>query len=686
MPITGYPGWVDKLRNSEGVYGTIEAYNAVPMLYRCVNLRADALSSVPYSLYRKGEEVQWPWKQHLPQLIKETERSLLLTGAAYWLKLYRGRVLTGFQFLNPTTMSVHFDETKARPGNPWAGVTFIQTIHGKQYGPWTIDDVVYFREPSLTDEIGPGIPPARVALQSAQLGHYLERFVSVFFENGAQPVTIMNLPENMDDNEYKRFTTETNSRFSGVINAFRWLFVRSQDLKVTTLTPPIESLMLPELQERAVTQVAMTLGVPRTMLEASAANYATADSDRQSFWRETVIPRLSLYQQVLNELLFHPLQYELYFNPEALDVMQADEAQRAGSLLQLVQAGVPLRGAMKILGYDGIEEALGPEEEELPVPELPEQPPEEPPPPPPTDETVEGDTSETVDEEDVELKKVRDTEWSLLQKKIERRIKAGKSPECAFDGKAISQDEVKSVMARLSDETRVNDLHDIIHEVKAIGDLTPIERALYDRIVAEMDKRGKQWARQIVAGKEVIPTLVDVIAPALQVQLGTYMRKELDRLGKEFVPFDDAVLTGRVDDWLSDYVPVTTSKIDETSAERVRQVINTYRQTPGMTIDDVTELLRPTFDGSRAAMIAVTEMTRASTQAVNNYQEYLTENGIETTMYWSTQNDEIVDECPVCSPLHNVPRDEWPDYLQDGPPAHPRCRCTTYITTRKVKR
>jgi hypothetical protein len=354
--------------------------------------------------------------------------------------------------------------------------------------------------------------------------------------------------------------------------------------------------------------------------------------------------------------------------------------------LQLVQAGVPLRGAMKILGYDGIEEALGPEEEELPVPELPEKPPEEPPPPPLTDDTVEGDTSETVDEEDVELKKVRDTEWSLLQKKIERRIKAGKSPECAFDGKAISQDEVKSVMARLSDEVRVNDLHDIIHEVKAIGDLTPIERALYDRIVAEMDKRGKQWARQIVAGKEVIPTLVDVIAPALQAQLSIYMRKELDRLGKEFVPFDDTVLTGRVDDWLSDYVPVTTSKIDETSVERVRQVINTYRQTPGMTIDDVTELLRPTFDGSRAAMIAVTEMTRASTQAVNNYQEYLTENGIETMMYWSTQNDEIVDDCPVCAPMHNVPRSEWPDNLIDGPPAHPRCRCSTYITTQKVKR
>ena len=96
------------------------------------------------------------------------------------------------------------------------------------------------------------------------------------------------------------------------------------------------------------------------MLEASAANYATADSDRQSFWRETVIPRLPKLADVLNEQLLGPLKYEIQFMPEQLDVMQADESQRAGSLLQLTQAGVPLRAAMQILGYDGIADIVLP--------------------------------------------------------------------------------------------------------------------------------------------------------------------------------------------------------------------------------------------------------------------------------------------------------------------------------------
>jgi len=74
MPIVGYPGWVDALRNGEALTSTIDAYNSVPMLYRAVNLRCDAISSVPYRINRGDIEVEWPWTQSFNQLIKETER------------------------------------------------------------------------------------------------------------------------------------------------------------------------------------------------------------------------------------------------------------------------------------------------------------------------------------------------------------------------------------------------------------------------------------------------------------------------------------------------------------------------------------------------------------------------------------------------------------------------------------
>jgi len=664
------PAWFDSLRRQGRITNTADAYLVSPLLYRATNLRADAISTVPYRMYYKGEEQPWPFLQPLSYLMKEAERGMLITGGAYWYKIYKGRRLVGFVPLNPTTMNVQLLTDRATLEDPLRGAAFTQAINGKQYGPWTIDDVVYFREQSYVDDIGPGVGAAHVALSSAKLEHYLNRFAAAFFEGGAQPVTVMNLPEGMDEAEFQRFRTDMKASASGgVINAFRMIFMRSPDIKIEQLTPPLNSMQMPELYERVVTSVGMAYGVPRTMLEASAANYATADSDRQSFWRETVIPRLSTYEYTLNTQVFAPLGWQLKFEPEALDVMQNDESNRAGSLLQLVQAGVPLRSAMTILGYDMVDD-LVPPPTPAPTSDAEIQPVAD-------DTTVAEDVDGTVTDEAIATK--RKAEFGLLAKKIERRIKAGKSIACSFESDVITADEVKSIMARLHDGMTVHDVYDVVKA--AAEEMTSDERRLYNRIVKEMEKRGATWARQIVQGKDVDPSLKDVIAPALQAELSRRAQQRFTELGAEFVPIDEAVASGRINDWLGDYVPMTTRRIDDTTAERIKQVIDTYRQTPGMTIQDVADMLRPVADPYRASMIAITEMTRASTQAVDNYQAYLTENGITTTMYWTTQNDELA--CPICGPLHNSPKDEWPADLIDGPPAHPNCRCSTYITARR---
>jgi len=674
MPIVGYPGWVDALRNGEALTSTIDAYNSVPMLYRAVNLRCDAISSVPYRINRGDIEVEWPWTQSFNQLIKETERALLLTGSAFWLKLKKGNVLTGFQALNPQTVMVKFDASQAVAGNPYAGITFTQQFRGVTFGPWSVDDVVYFREPSMTDEIGPGLAPARVALQSAQLAHYLERFASHFFEGGAQPVTIMNLPENMDEAEFQRFKGEWG-KFSGVVNAFRTAFVRSPEIKATVITPPIKDLMLPELQERVITTISMTLGVPRTMLEASAANYATADSDRQSFWRETIVPRLGLYEHVINTQLFASIGYELVYHPDELDVMQADEAARAGSLKMLVQAGMPLRGAMQTLGYKNIDETLamtGPETMQPEVVPLPTE--------------VADNVEPTASNAPAQAVPVaaRSVDWALLSKKLERRIKSGRDPRCSFTSDVITDDEVKSVMARLSPDSTVSDVVNVVAEVKAVDDMTPDERRIYNAIAPELAKRGATWARQITQNKPVEPTLKDVIAPVLNAELTTQMGKRIDTLGTQFnIPMDTNEESQRVTDWLSDYVPKTTAKIDQTTADRIKPIIETYRKTPGMTIDDLTAMMRPLSDAARARMIAVTETTRAAAQATVEYQQYLGKAGITMIRVWNTDADEKV--CPICTGeaygvnLNGMTEDEWPPEVASGPPAHVNCRCDTSL-------
>jgi HK97 family phage portal protein len=665
MTLNSLPAWFEQLRRGGRIVTTADAYSVSPLLYRATNLRADALSSIPYRLTYNDVEQEWPFVQSFAQLLKDIERSLCLTGGAYLYKIYKGKRLVGFVPLNPTTMNVSLMTDKATLENPLLGASFVQTINGKSYGPWTVNEVVYFREPSYLDDIGPGIAPAHVALSNAKLEHYLSRFASAFFEGGAQPVTIMNLPEHMDEAEFQRFRTEMRSTIGGgIINAFKMIFMRAPDIKIEQLTPPINSLQMPELYERVITSVGMAYGVPRTMLEASAANYATAESDRQSFWRETIIPRLSLYEAVLNAQVFAPLGWEISFTPEMLDVMQVDEASRAGSLLQLVQAGVPLRGAMTILGYDQIEEALGPEPA---PPALPEPPPSEPTPPALPDPATDAPSDAAA---------MRSAEWALLAKKLERRIKAGKDPVCAFESDVLSKDDVKSVMMRLTPQMTVHEAHDVVDEVKALDDMTEDERRIYDELISKFTERGAAWVRKILRNQDVNPTLRDIVAPVLNRELSRVAQAQIDTVGHQIGVTATDATNDRVVDWLVDYVPMTTDQIDATTAARIKKVIDAYRQTPGMTAQDVAEMLRPSVDPARALMIARTEIVRSQTQANVIYRDYLAERGLKYERVWITERDEMVKKCPICYPLDGKKESEWGGY---EPPAHPNCRCATAL-------
>ena len=424
--------------------------------------------------------------------------------------------------------------------------------------------------------------------------------------------------------------------------------------------------MMPELADRTLKQIAMTMGVPLTMLEASAANYATADSDRQSFWRETVIPRLPKLADVMNEQLLNPLNYSIEFMPEQLDVMQADEAQRAGSLLQLTQAGVPLRAAMQILGYDGIADIILPGD--LAAPEST-----------PTEAPTTDGTAAPTDM--ANTSKAVANEWALLSKKIERRIKSGRDPRTSFDSAVLPADHVDAVMERCYKGMTVTDLADVIHAVKApVDDMTPDELRIYNRIIKEMRAKGEQWARDIAKSDTPDTSLRDVIKPVLDSELGTTMGKRIDRLGTQFsIPMDTGDQSRYIQDWLLDYTPKTTAKIDQTTADRIKPIIEMFRTTPGMTIQDITAAVLPLSDPVRAKMIAITETTRAASQATTSYKDYLAERGITMTRIWNTENDEIVKKCPICYPLNGVPEADWPADVADGPPGHVNCRCDTSL-------
>jgi len=659
MGVVSLPSWVEQLKAGDKLTGTIDAYSRFPPLYRAVNIRADTLSSMPYKVERDGELSDWYFRTSLQSLLRDTERSLLLTGAAFWLKLMNSRVLVGFQVLNPLTITVDMDMAKFNGLDPKSAYTFTQNVNGKV---WKFDtnQIIYFREPSFVDEVRHGLAPAEVAMQASQLGYYLDRFTAAFFEHGAQPVTIMSMPIDVSKDELSRFSSDWLARFNGVINGFRTAFIRGGDIKTTVITPPIKDLTLTELYDRAVAQTAMALGVPLTMLESKAANYATADSDRMSFYSETIIPRLALYEQVINQQLLEPVGYKLTFQPEALTLFQVDEAQRAQSLLLLTQAGIPVRDGMVMLGMDYV---LTPSQDL----------------PPSIDPSPAMPAPEVPIIEDTQPQNVR--AYTLWRRKAEKRFVAGKSLAFPFTSPDIDGEDAAWIAYHLPECTSMHDIKHLFDDLKAVG-VNDDERALYNAIYAILRKKGSELALILSnnLGYEIQDDFFADLAMEITPIISDKMQGDLIALQERYtIDIDDALEQTLITKQIDAYMPKLIKGLTDTTRNLVKQVVDNARASGGITNEELIRQLTPAFGRRRAEMIAVTEYTRSASNATTVYRDYLSDFGIDTQRVWNTENDEIVRKCPICYPLNGKTEEVWGERFPDGAPAHPRCRCDISI-------
>lgn len=340
--ITHIPGWVEQMEAADRVSSTAQAYAAVPLVFRVLRLRCDSLASVPVRVTRlRGtSDVGWPFPSDLGGLIWKTEAALLMTGAAYWLILHNRTVTLDVQWLNPLTMS---------RGKNAAGIeVWVQTVGAKRQ-EYTDDEIVYFQEFDLRSDAGPGVGALEVALGDNKLMHYMTRFAAHFFEGGAQPVTLLAIEGNPAQSEIERVEGRLRRAMQGLARAFRVIGLRAS-IKPQVLTPPLNTLAIPDLDKRTVQNIAWALGIPLSML-LDAANYATASRHDHQFWQTTIRPRGVLYEGVINNFL-KASGYRLEMAFDELDVFQVDEAERSQSLLHLVAAGMPLDVALDVLGYD----------------------------------------------------------------------------------------------------------------------------------------------------------------------------------------------------------------------------------------------------------------------------------------------------------------------------------------------
>ena len=175
--------------------------------------------------------------------------------------------------------------------------------------------------------------------------------------------------------------------------------------------------------------------------------------------------------------------------------------------------------------------------------------------------------------------------------------------------------------------------------------------------------------------------LIDFLMQSAQESVGANDAWTRQRFALQF---DPTLTNADAAKWARQYAGQLARGVNQTTQDSIRQSVANWIETPGATMKDLMDALP--FSESRAAIVAVTEVTAAYSEGERLYTQDLQDRypTLKIVRIWNTNNDERV--CPLCEPLNGkaIPVDGgWgangdndPEGVQ-GPPLHPRDRCWT---------
>jgi len=165
-----------------------------------------------------------------------------------------------------------------------------------------------------------------------------------------------------------------------------------------------------------------------------------------------------------------------------------------------------------------------------------------------------------------------------------------------------------------------------------------------------------------------------------------YLEGAEGEVNSQPIGVDWGLLNERAIRWAEEYSYDLVKGIKRTTQRSVDEALTLQRELretiptgfeAGVTQRDLRRRLSETFGPRRAAMIAVTEVTRASVQGTMGFMAQLRHEGVRVVAIHRTNKDERV--CPICKPRDGKPIEN----IYQEPPLHVNCRC--WVTARVVR-
>lgn len=607
-------------------------------------------------------------------LLWQVEASLVIHGCAYLLRDRTARRTLGLRYLLPTSIEPVIDSAKGLVG-------FIRHLGSKRI-ELKVEDLVYFWTPDAYTEIGPSNhSPVAAALSAAGVLYEVDRFATGFFKSGAIRATLLKVPPMSSTEERNRLKAWWRRVFTGSEKAHTTEVI-SSEVETEQIGDGIDGLADTQLIGSKREDIATALGVPHSLLFSNASNFATAQQDDLHFYSKTIVPEAQFVAGVLNQQVFAPLNLRWEFRPETLDAYQEDETQRAQAFKTYCDAGLKLSVAAQMMGLElppGVEYDDLDEDKPEPVLGVPGMPPTPGVTPPAMEPFAQATESAAAAPQ-------KSAAMAAMEADLRRwRDKARKANGVVpFDSEFIPP-ELKAGLEHDIELCGVEDAFAFLKKKRRDPYIEPEDVAnLRARVQKKLQPVLNKYRPMLLDAIEGRMDIEPILAE-MEAELKGVLLPELTHIitqqalwgGTVGVVFDAAILNQEAIDWARRYTFELVRGLTDTTRKLLQSTISAYFETPGMTRGQLESLISPAFGPVRSEMIATTEVTRAYSEATNEQQRMLAEAGIQMRRVWLTLNDEMV--CPVCGPLHDTAENVWRGQFPGGPPAHPNCRCSAEL-------
>ncbi len=204
------------------------------------------------------------------------------------------------------------------------------------------DRVIHIRDVQVSDPFW-GVGRVTTVREEIMMDHFINRFNSRFFENGATMNLMFTPDHDLSDDQHEQILDAMTGEVGGTERAFK-LFINKYAGKFEWPEQRHKDIAFDKLLRMNREKIFGVYGLPPFrggVLEYS--NYANAVAQDLDFWLNTIKPIIMAIENGLNKQLIWPMfgtDVRIKFDLDSVPAIRGDDAERVEKLIKLKNAGI----------------------------------------------------------------------------------------------------------------------------------------------------------------------------------------------------------------------------------------------------------------------------------------------------------------------------------------------------------